>query len=516
MKKEITYKSLTCIVVLFVVTSAFANDNGLFFNMLNNNAYRTANDTIPDCDDMDCTNGVEIWNPDTCECEPGIPPSACSACYNQEAGTACNNGDSNTYNDTWQAVMPNMMRYQVRFNITWDSLSPGWPDQNAHFSWLGGSTHNANVKFWEVGTLASPGVDLMSVNGLTTILVEEVEAEIANGNAEYVINEQQWFCTDGITHPSCGELSFDIFVNRDFPLVTMASMLGPSPDWFIGTESLSMLDANGAFIPQIIHELYPYDAGILSDNSVIESDCCAREPLSVPQQDIHLITEESGELIGPESLGQIIFTAFPDPLDCACVSDPAGDEDNDGDGFPLAQDCDDSNASVNPDQTEVPYNGLDDDCDPTSLDDDLDQDGFIANQDCDDNNASINPDQIEVPYNGLDDDCNADSLDDDLDQDGFSMDLDCNDNNAMINPDAEEIPNNEIDEDCDGSDLMTSIHEIANSMINIFPNPATTHLQIQMNKPLDYQVLIFDWNGRLILLPWFLKYPHIFIFEIKL
>jgi len=125
MKKEITYKRLTCIVVLFVVTSAFANDNGLFFNMLNNNAYRTANDTIPDCDDMDCTNGVEIWNPDTCECEPGIPPIACSACYNQEAGTACNNGDSNTYNDTWQAVMPNMMRYQVRFNITWDSLSPG-------------------------------------------------------------------------------------------------------------------------------------------------------------------------------------------------------------------------------------------------------------------------------------------------------------------------------------------------------------------------------------------------------
>ncbi len=88
-------------------------------------------------------------------------------------------------------------------------------------------------------------------------------------------------------------------------------MLGPSPDWFIGTESLSMVDNVGQFIPEIIYELYPYDAGILSDNHVMAMDCCDREPLSVPQENIHLITLESGETIGPGSLGQIIFTAIP-------------------------------------------------------------------------------------------------------------------------------------------------------------------------------------------------------------
>jgi len=203
------------------------------------------------------------------------------------------------------------MRYRVQVNITWDSTSTAWPDQNAHFSWIGGATHNANVKFWEVGTLASPGIDKMSINGVTTILISEVEAEITNGDAEHAIDERHWFCPDGITHPSCGVLWFDITVSKDFPLVTMASMLGPSPDWFIGTESLSMLDANGEFITQIVHELYPHDSGILSDNSVIEADCCAREPLSVPQQNVHLITTASGELIGPGSLGQMTFTALP-------------------------------------------------------------------------------------------------------------------------------------------------------------------------------------------------------------
>jgi len=45
-----------------------------------------------------------------------------------------------------------------------------------------------------------------------------------------------------------------------------------------------------------------------------------------------------------------------------------------------------------------------------TLDDDLDQDGFVLAEDCDDTNAQINSAQAEIPYNGLDDDCNATTL----------------------------------------------------------------------------------------------------------
>lgn len=204
-----------------------------------------------------------------------------------------------------------VIKYRVEVKPTWNSQSPAWPDQDAHFSWIGGTTHNTKVKFWEVGTLASPGIDLMSVTGLTTDLVSEIQIEIANGNAKNWINQQHWFCPDGSTNPNCGDLSFEIVVSKEFPLVTLVSMLGPSPDWFIGIESLSLADSNGTFIPQIIYELYPYDAGILSDNSVLARDCCGREPLSMPQENIHLITTESGETIGPGSLGQIILTFIP-------------------------------------------------------------------------------------------------------------------------------------------------------------------------------------------------------------
>jgi len=65
--------------------------------------------------------------------------------------------------------------------------------------------------------------------------------------------------------------------------------------------------------------------------------------------------------------------------------------DADNDGFTNEFDCNDNNPLINPDQTEILYNGIDDDCNSLTLDDDLDQDGFVLADDCDDENPDINP-----------------------------------------------------------------------------------------------------------------------------
>ena len=114
-------------------------------------------------------------------------------------------------------------------------------------------------------------------------------------------------------------------------------------------------------------------------------------------------------------------------------------------------------AAINPNATEV-CDGVDNNCDGAADEGfDGDGDGYISCiDDCDDTNANINPGAAETPYNGIDDDCNAGTPDDDLDGDGYPNATDCDDNNSNINPGVAEIPYDGIDQDCDGREQRQS------------------------------------------------------------
>ncbi len=101
-----------------------------------------------------------------------------------------------------------------------------------------------------------------------------------------------------------------------------------------------------------------------------------------------------------------------DDVDQDC--DGASDHDQDGDGFDNAatstgEDCDDVDPAVRPDATEIWYDGVDQDCDGAS-DDDQDGDGFDTDaadgDDCDDTDADINPAAIDY-LDGVDDNCSG-------------------------------------------------------------------------------------------------------------
>jgi hypothetical protein len=76
-----------------------------------------------------------------------------------------------------------------------------------------------------------------------------------------------------------------------------------------------------------------------------------------------------------------------------------------------ALDCDDAAAGVSPSQVELPYDGVDNDCDGKDLTD-VDGDGHDATvaggEDCDDADASVSPGATETWANGVtDNDCDG-------------------------------------------------------------------------------------------------------------
>ena len=137
-----------------------------------------------------------------------------------------------------------------------------------------------------------------------------------------------------------------------------------------------------------------------------------------------------------------------------------GVSDADADGYATPDDCDDGNPDVYPGATEVPYDGVDQDCNGMDLKD-VDGDGYAAEDaggtDCDDEDSTVYPDADEVPYDGVDQDCNGDDLFD-ADGDGYDAEDaggdDCDDTDAFTYPGAVEIPYDRTDQDCDGEDLV--------------------------------------------------------------
>ncbi|WP_299226111.1 spondin domain-containing protein [uncultured Psychroserpens sp.] len=154
-------------------------------------------------------------------------------------------------------------RYNITFSSDWENEivdpikgnSTAPIPSNAHWSNLVGATHNSNYKLVEMNTLASVGVKDVAERGVNTELFNEVNSEIANGNADQWL--QQGFSPFAAI--SSATLS-NVIVSSDYPLLSLVSMIAPSPDWFIAINSINLRNGNN-WQTLIEIPLFPYDAG---------------------------------------------------------------------------------------------------------------------------------------------------------------------------------------------------------------------------------------------------------------
>ena len=143
--------------------------------------------------------------------------------------------------------------YRVTFEGRWTTAAtPDGVPGGAHFSPLIGAVHNDQVTFWREGGTASTGIESMAEVGGTNALKTDITA--AGSNAGTIIER---IGNIGAT----ATVTADFTVTSTHPLVTLLTMVAPSPDWFVGVSGLSLLDAQGDWLASHMVDLFPYDAG---------------------------------------------------------------------------------------------------------------------------------------------------------------------------------------------------------------------------------------------------------------
>ncbi len=144
--------------------------------------------------------------------------------------------------------------YNITFTSVWNAGDHGTLPSGAHWSDLVGATHNTANEFLMMGGTATPGVENVAETGSSSTFESEVNAVIGLSRAD------QWLRKSVSSGPLGSAALSNITVHKDFSLLTLASMIAPSPDWIIAINSIDLRDG-GTWKSSITIDLFPYDAG---------------------------------------------------------------------------------------------------------------------------------------------------------------------------------------------------------------------------------------------------------------
>ena len=188
-------------------------------------------------------------------------------------------------------------RYNLTFNATWsEQTHPNDFPTTPHFSGLIGMTHNSNAILFSEGSIASNGIKNMAEIGSKNPLTSEIQNFISNGTGNTLIS-------GGGVSPSPGEVNLEFNIASSHSLVSVVSMVAPSPDWFIAVSNINLLE-NNEWVASKTISVDIYDAGT-DDGDTFRSP----DMPTVPRVPIFVITTPPlavNNFVPP--LGSITFT----------------------------------------------------------------------------------------------------------------------------------------------------------------------------------------------------------------
>src|SRR5262245_25866424 len=151
--------------------------------------------------------------------------------------------------------------YSVVFERTWSSdTHPQDFPLLAHFSPVIGVTHGAGYDPFRRGATATAGIEKLCEEGKHQPLDGEIEAAIARGNAGALIE------TPDPLRSVPGKAEAKFTIDAAHPMVSIAAMIAPSPDWCAIAADVELLE-DGQWVGEKTVILEAWDVGTDSATS---------------------------------------------------------------------------------------------------------------------------------------------------------------------------------------------------------------------------------------------------------
>nr|XP_055102048.1 spondin-2 isoform X1 [Symphalangus syndactylus] len=149
-------------------------------------------------------------------------------------------------------------KYSITFTGKWSQTA--FPKQYplfrppAQWSSLLGAAHSSDYSMWRKNQYVSNGLRDFAERGEAWALMKEIEAA-----GEALQSVHAVFSAPAVPSGT-GQTSAELEVQRRHSLVSFVVRIVPSPDWFVGVDSLDLCDGDH-WREQVALDLYPYDAG---------------------------------------------------------------------------------------------------------------------------------------------------------------------------------------------------------------------------------------------------------------
>ncbi|RXN20349.1 spondin-2 [Labeo rohita] len=155
-------------------------------------------------------------------------------------------------------MAPSAAKYRLTFTGQWTQTAfpKHYPLYRPPAQWspIIGVTHSSDYHIWQRNEYASNGVREFSERGEAWTLIKEVEAA-----GERIQSVYGLFSAPAVVGGT-GQAITEFEVYARHSLLSFIVRIVPSPDWFVGIDSLNLCEGDH-WIENISLDLYPYDAG---------------------------------------------------------------------------------------------------------------------------------------------------------------------------------------------------------------------------------------------------------------